>query len=133
MRGPPFHRSPLFGCGIQRSQRLQLRVEGAFQQSVETTLMLAFANSILLVHLLTHSAVKGLSRKTFETITSVGRRGGSSQDAAGFEHRCVANDVTPVVKVGDRFKGGNGGKMVETRAEMHELRSLRMNYGSVAA
>src|SRR5882757_3789373 len=43
-------------------QRLQLRVEGAFQQTLETALILASANPIFLFHRLT--PISGLLRNT---------------------------------------------------------------------
>jgi hypothetical protein len=56
-----FQRSPPFCCGLERPQRLQLRVKGAFQQTLETALILAFANLIFLVHRLTRSITQHAS------------------------------------------------------------------------
>jgi hypothetical protein len=43
-----------------------LRVEGAFQQTLETALILAFANPLFLFHRRPHSAIKGILRNSFE-------------------------------------------------------------------
>jgi hypothetical protein len=45
-----FQRSPLFGCGPDRLQPHNLRVEGASQQTLETVLRLSFAILVVLFH-----------------------------------------------------------------------------------
>ena len=62
-----FQRSPLFGCSPERPQRLKLRVEGAFQQTLETALILAFANLIFLFHRPT-PAIKPRAKRSRRTV-----------------------------------------------------------------
>ncbi len=62
-----FQRSPLFGCGPDRPQRLNLRVEGALQQTLETALILSFANLIVLFHRPT-PAIKPSAKRSRSTV-----------------------------------------------------------------
>src|SRR5882757_5907151 len=54
-------------------QRLQLRVEGAFQQTLETALILAFANPMFLFHRSTPLS-RAYCATHFVTIIRVGRK-----------------------------------------------------------
>src|SRR5882724_372256 len=55
------------------SKRLQLRVEGAFQQTLETALILAFANPMFLFHRSTPLS-RAYCATHFVTIIRVGRK-----------------------------------------------------------
>ncbi len=96
---------------------LQLRVEGAFQQTLETALILAFANPIFLFHRPT-PAIKGLLRNTLRDDhprrekrphgpVGAGEKTepcGSSHYAHGLEDRCVGNQAALVIKISVRSK-----------------------------
>jgi hypothetical protein len=66
-------RSSLFGHGFQRSQRLQFGVECVFQQTLETALVLAFADLNFLFHCTLHSH--------FQTTTRAEIKGSRSRPA----------------------------------------------------
>jgi hypothetical protein len=90
-----------------------LRVKGAFQQTLETALILAFANLIFLVHRLTRSITQHASWRSSAPGEKAARsRGGwrkngavrSSHYAHALEDRRVGNQGALLIKISVRLK-----------------------------